>query len=407
MTFQYKERIKYRSLFGGLVFSLFFIFAMIYAIINFNTFINRNSMNLVYNEGYREIADEINFKDYQLGFGVGLDIGSPEITTNLYKYFNISINEVTLAKQEGKTSKIKKNLKLNKCTYEDFYNKVNISFDTLGLKYYYCPELLNSSLKGMWSEDIYRYYELIVSLNEDYWINNITDAQKLFSIYEIKINIYYLENSIWVYDLDKPIKKFINNWFTVLDWRFIKKANMDFMKFNFISDSNILFREDLSEEYLVLGSTTEYFNDLGENRFTAKPKDFNIFNKVYFRSSPNFRLIKRVYMKITEYLANMSSILSSILLVLYLIVTRLNIFKSQQSVLKKILRFKENLSEKQRDSYVYFREKFIHDSKFKKVFIYTFINIVIYCIIIYIFIKNLLKILKNLRKKIIVVMKTL
>jgi hypothetical protein len=362
MTFQYKDKIKYRSLFGGLVFTLFFIFAVIYAIINFNTFINRNTMNLVYNEGYKEIADEINFQDYELGFGVGLDIGSPEITPILYKYLNISVNEVTLLKQVGKTSKNKKNLNMKICAYEDFYNKVNNSFDILGLKNYYCPELFNSSLKGMWSEDIFRYYEVIVSLNQDYY-NNVTEAQILFSLYEIKINIYYLENSIWVYDYEKPVQKFINNWFTVLDWRFIKKANMDFMKFNFISDSNILFREDISQEYLVLGSTTEYFNDLGENRFTTRPRDFNVFNKVYFRSSPNFRLIKRVYMKITEYLANMSSILSTILLVLYVIVTRLNIFKAQQSVLKKILRFKENLSEKQRDSYVYMKEKFIHDSK--------------------------------------------
>ena len=68
-------------------------------------------------------------------------------------------------------------------------------------------------------------------------------------------------------------------------------------------------------------------------------------------------MIQRIYMKFTEYLAQMSSILSSLLLILYVIVTMINTFNAQQSIMKRIIKFRENIHYKKRDSLNYLREK--------------------------------------------------
>ena len=138
---------------------------------------------------------------------------------------------------------------------------------------------------------------------------------------------------------------------------------MDFMNMTWTSDANMLFKEDNSKDYIILDSYIEYFSDLGSDRVANKVRDYNTFVKVYIRSSPKMRVIKRVYTKLTEYLAQMSSILSTFLLILYVIVTYLNLFKARQSIMKKIMKFKENMSHKKNDSILYLRDKFSNAGK--------------------------------------------
>jgi hypothetical protein len=368
LNFQYDNKQKFRSVFGGVTFFCFFVFAMTFTFLNFKNFSNRTMMNLVFNENYSEKAPEIRPLDYSMQYAVGLEVGNPSKLPLLYQYIDIHFISVTLQKINGTVIKSKKLLNMTKCTKELFFNINEAGFNSLGLQNYFCPDLTNFSIQGIWTEEIFKYFEFVTFLKPEIYTNNnltlLNEARKLFIDYEIKSSLYYIDTSITVSDYSNPINKFFNSIFIVCDWRFFKKMNLDYMYLKFISDSDMLFRDEVTfnKDFVVLDSLMEYFGDINEDRFTKstnpRPRDFDTFSKLYIRSSPKSRLTKRVYMKLTEYLANMSSILSSLLLILFLIVARLNLFKAQQSIMQKVLRFKENLEVDSKDSIKYMRHKF-------------------------------------------------
>ena len=70
----------------------------------------------------------------------------------------------------------------------------------------------------------------------------------------------------------------------------------------------------------------------------------------------------------------MSSILSSSLLILYGVVKYINLFKAQQSIMKKVLKYKDNINEKKHSSILYLKDKFMNiESNFIS-FIYLLIR---------------------------------
>jgi hypothetical protein len=357
LNFQYKDQQKYRSIFGGVVFILFFGFSLTYMLINFQNFIDRKIMNLVYNEGFKEYAPEINFDNYTIKFAVGLDVGDPTLLPNLYKYLQIEFVSIATEKTNGVLKKTKTPIPLQPCNYSHFYNSFNSTFDSLGLSSLFCPDLRNVSVKGIYTDDEFNYFVFTVSLKKQ-WHDNTQEARKFFTDYEIKSIIYYIDTSISVWDYAKPIQNYLNNKFLTVDWQFFKKLNMDFMTLGFSSDDNILFRDEQSKDLAVIDTYEQYFDHISEDRMITKQRDYNSFSKIFIRSSTKNKVIKRVYMKITEYLANMSSILSSVLLIFYVIVSHLNNFKAKQSIIKKILNYKENISLKNKDAMIHLKNKF-------------------------------------------------
>jgi hypothetical protein len=359
LNFQFNNHEKYRSVFGGFVFITYFLFAISYIMLNFQNFINRKTMNLVFNEGYQEMAPEINFNNYTVEFAVGLTTGDPSKFSILYKYFEISFNAVVMSRKNGTTIKTKTSIPLVTCQPKMFYDLVNTSFTALGINSYFCPNISNVSVQGIYTEDVFKYFEFITTLKKEYY-SNTTDVKNLFLTDEIQANFFYIDTSFSVYNYSQPIQNFLNNKFVSLDFGYYKKINLDFMEMTWISDANILFQEGDSSYYVVLDNFQEYFSNLGVDRFEKKVRDYQIFSKIYIRSSTRTRLIKRVYTKVTEYLAQMSSILSSSLLILYVIVTYLNLFKAQQSIMKKIMKFKENMNIKKGESILYLKNKFMN-----------------------------------------------
>lgn len=361
LNFKFNNHEKYRSVFGGFVFITYFLFAISYIMLNFQNFINRKTMNLVFNEGYQEKAPEINFSNYTVEFALGLTTRDPAKFSLLYKYFDISFNAVSIVKNNGTATTNKTLIPLVSCKQDMFYNLVNNSFSTLGINNFFCPNISKISVQGIYTESVFKYFEFITSLKKEFYPNT-TDVKNLFMTDEIQANFFYIDTSFSAYNYSQPIQYFLNNKFVTLDFGFFKKVNLDFMEMTWISDANILFQEGDSSYYVVLDTFQEYFSNLGLDRFEKKVRDYQFFSKIYIRSSTRTRLIKRVYTKITEYLAEMSSILSSTLLILYVIVSYLNLFKAQQSIMKKIMKFKENINIKNGESISYLKNKFMNIS---------------------------------------------
>ncbi len=153
VNFQFKNGETYNSVFGAIIFIVFALFSVVYLTINFVYFVNREWMNLVFNEGFRDKAPQINFANYSMAFAIGLDVGDPSVSSKIYDYIEMAFTAVTLTKSNGVVSKIKKNIPIEPCNYSSFFNQHNKTFDVVGLKNYFCPDLSNSTVEGMLTDN--------------------------------------------------------------------------------------------------------------------------------------------------------------------------------------------------------------------------------------------------------------
>ena len=115
---------------------------------------------------------------------------------------------------------------------------------------------------------------------------------------------------------------------------------------SFDSYENYLFDSYHRKYYIGFSQTEQYDTEKGYDRFTAKPIDYALFGKLYIRSALERTLIQRKYMKLTEFAANMSAILSEILLILFVSVRYINRFYSQQSIITSLFQFKDETKER-------------------------------------------------------------
>lgn len=357
LNFQYKNNKQYQSAVGGFVYLFFIALALIYLLINFRDFVSRSNFTLVYNEGVNFVAPNISFTKMKIGVAVGLRTDDWNFTKSLYKYFDIGFGGVILKKENGVVKKSRVKMNLLPCTYDNFYNNSNDLFDQLDLSNYFCPTIDDFEVQGIYTEDLFKYMEFYVQINPNYY--NATDMfKKLFEANEIKAEVYYLDSSIFAYDYQKPIRQFLNSQFNYLDFRLYKKTNLDFSEWIFASDDNLIIPNDEEERVFSLGGVSDFFTDIGEDRLIKKTRDFNALTKMYIRSTTSFTQLRRVYMKVPQYLADMSGLLSFIMIILFFVMNSINTFKAEQSIINKIFKFKEDLSNKNIEKINYLKEKF-------------------------------------------------
>ena len=96
-------------------------------------------------------------------------------------------------------------LSTHNCTYEDFYNQYNDSVDYLGLKEFQCLDDYNQKLEGIYSYQIFSYYEFSVSAK------STTDKiEKYLNANNCKLQMYYADITFDLNNYKEPIKPFLN-----------------------------------------------------------------------------------------------------------------------------------------------------------------------------------------------------
>ena len=96
----------------------------------------------------------------------------------------------------------------------------------------------------------------------------------------------------------------------------------------FMTDKNYFFNNYNIEYYIGFSMVTFFSLFKGNNRLEKKPDAYDQLAKFFLRDDNGINIISRKYMKFTEFLANISSLISETLLFLYLyiIVLRINKF---------------------------------------------------------------------------------
>ena len=344
LSFRYKNDDIFSTSFGGFITILFGIISLSLGIYYFIPFINRKNYTLVYYSMKLPTTDKIKLSDSKATFALGLEC-KPDTKKNItaedllqlqYKFFIYSKSS------NGTRSKVGETLATHKCTYADFYNEYNDTFDILNLQNLECLDKKNHVIEGIFTDETFSYYEFTVLTKAD-----TKENSDLIDYYlkenDCKFVLYYTDISFDLDNYKAPIKPFINQIFIQLDPTLFLKMNTYFMNQYFRDDDYLIFNFDEEKPITrTLYSREElYWTYKGLDRNTLKPSGYKNYMKLYIRADTAKTEIKRKYQKLMEFYADASSLLIAIYEIIAIILTFVNKFYENYSISKKLFLFKE------------------------------------------------------------------
>ena len=343
LTFRYKKNDKYSTSLGGLTIIIFIILAIAFGVYYFIPFVKRQNLSIIYYTMNIPKTEQIKFKDSKAAFAIGFDCqknGRLKVE-DVFKLDAVFANYVK--EMDGTYHKDKYPQTTHNCEYEDFYNNYNSSFDYLNLKNYQCLDNNKHIIEGIYADKIFSYYEFSVAAinNSDETFNNIDEY--LFEN-DCKLQLVFTDITIDLSNYKEPIKPFLNSFFIQLNPTLFIKRNVFYMNQYLYDDDSLIAvfnSEEKPEQTKTLFSRyEEYSLYIGLDREITRPADYKNYAKIYMRSDLKKTEIRRTYQKITEFYADASSILVGIYEFLIIIISIINNFYAENSIVKKLFIFK-------------------------------------------------------------------
>ena len=100
----------------------------------------------------------------------------------------------------------------------------------------------------------------------------------------------------------------------------------------------------------------------GLDRFEKLPQDYDKAAKYFIRVDSGEYVVIRKYMKFSEFLANVSSVISELLLFIYIIMYRINTFYSKENVMTHIFQFRDSKKEQNKKLIKKLKQNFAYDT---------------------------------------------
>ena len=342
-SFKYKNGDKYSTSFGGFIFLAFCSVVLTAGIYQFIPFINRKNYSLVYYSMKLPTAERIKLKESKAAFAIGFDCREGANGIKAEDILQLKLNYLIYKKySDGTRKKFPEPLTSHKCTYADFYNQYNFTFDLLNLKTFECLDNTDHVIEGIYTDEIFSYYEFSVSTKEDSE-ENFNRIDEYLTTNDCKVVIYYTDITFDLGDYKEPIKPFLSEIFIQLNPILFLKMNAYFMNQYFADDDYLLFNLEESKPITrTLYSREEVYSLYkGLNRYSSKPTDYQSYMKIYIRADTKKTEVKRRYKKLMEFYADASSLLIGLYQILFFIITFINNFYAEHSLSKKLFLFKE------------------------------------------------------------------
>ena len=342
-NFHYKTKEKYTSFSGGIVFLIYLIMALIFVLINFKALLNRENMSIISYRVYKPSTDSINFKNYSLMHAFGIKCSKLDIGKE-YEYFKLSVNKVKLTQNDGIVKYDKTPINYSYCTKKHFFNKFNESIDEYGLNQRFCFDDDNITIRGLYTDEIYQYIELTVSMTK----TNEEDYETYYNLLttnDCTFQLYHIDYGIDINNFNNPITPYLRQEFLKLSPIDFNKMEIYYLTQRFMTDKNYFFNSYNIEYYTAYSMFTSFSLFKGNDRFKKKPDAYEQLAKFFLRADNGINVISRKYMKFTEFLANVSSLISGIYLFLFLFMGRINKFYAKERLMTKNFKFKDDKNE--------------------------------------------------------------
>ena len=234
-NFKYKTKNKYSTPLGGFILLLFCILSLTFGIYYFMPFLNRKNLSIIYYTMNIPQTETIRLKDSKAIFAIGFDCDD-KTDLKAMDVFSLEARYILYIKNmQGNYDKDKTLLSYHNCTYADFYNNYNISFDYLNLKKYYCLDNYDHGIEGIYSDQIFSYYEFsLIAKNHTKYIEEYLNSN------DCKLQMYYTDITIDLHNYKEPVKPFLNSFFIQLSPILFIKRNIYFMNQYLYDDDALL-----------------------------------------------------------------------------------------------------------------------------------------------------------------------
>jgi len=342
-SFKFQEEGTYTTSLGGFFFISFCIMVLIVGIYYCIPFLNRKNFSIIYYSMNMANTDQIKLDESKAAFAVGLNCYDDEDGTKAEDLLKLDINYYTHKKtREGKTNKTGVLLSTHNCNYGDFYNSYNESFDLINMDNFQCLDKTDNVIEGIYTDEIFSYYEFTVSAKKDS-VENFDKIDRYLTRNDCRLQLYYTDISIDFDDYKDPIKPYINGLFVQLNPTLFKKMNTYFMNQYFENDNFLIFvfEDGKSETKTLFSRTEEYSLYRGLDRGVKKPYDYMNYARIYIRADTKKTEIKRRYQKVMEFYADASSLLVALFYILVIVFDYIDSFYAEHSLTKKLFFFKD------------------------------------------------------------------
>jgi hypothetical protein len=344
--FSINGKEKFRSSAGGFGTIIMFLLFFIYAAINFVSFIKREHLTSTYAETYLTQSPEVNFNSSSFSLAVNLvynDDSSPadEDFKDYLKMDFIHRHNIRSQSDPGQFQTISTTLQKNKCNFSDFQGISEEMFRDNSLQIYSCPDFKNLSLTGFNTEDVFSYMTLKVSLLE----SAFQDMDKLYNKLlqtPIKLFLIYKDTALDLNNYGNPVQKYLIFQSIWIDLSMKKMENFRISELEFSSDENY-FLESPKKYNLIKKDQSEPTSISFKDRSQTKISRYrNVLVDVYFEISRKKIFWSRSYMKISNYLADMLSIMNTLIFIFSILFKYINEIGGNLSILNKTTISREN-----------------------------------------------------------------
>ena len=358
-TFHYNHEEKFRSFVGGLIFLVYLLLSLLFILLNFDGFISRKNISLIYYD--RRIATPyfLNFKNYSNNLAFGLNCDNEYGTNNLDKYLDLNLSFVEQVRTNNQIIRNRSVINYHKCKEEDFDESFTEFFRQNRLNSLNCMNDTSKSISGFYTDTYFNYYEFTV-LTKDNSSELYKNLSDILLNYECRFEMYYGDTTVNVYDFKNPVKTYLNQRYNILLPDSLLKYNYFFKQISFKSYDNLLIDKYNFNNYMGFSRTEEYRQLKSLDRFNKSYINFNIMAKIFLRSDNIDRIVQRNYEKFTQFMAQLSTVLSICFLIFYTLIGKLNNYFSNFVIMKALFNYdlkkKEklllNFTEKKNKNYI-------------------------------------------------------
>ena len=343
-SFKHKNNEKYNSSLGGFIFFLFILLVLVVGIYYFIPFYNRKNFSLIYYSMNMPVTDTIKLSESKANFAIGLACPLEQKTQVSGKdLFDLQLTYIVYTTdRNGIKTKSRQSLTTHLCNYADFYNNFNDTFDFMKLNQFECLDKKDNSIQGIYTDEVFRYYEFSVVAKNDS-IDLFRTIDKYLTEQDCRLELYYTDVTIDFDNYKEPIKPYINSVFIQLNPTLFLKMNVYFKNQYFNNDNFLLFVFDEAEStiHTSFSRIEEYSLYKGLDRGVEQPHNNMKYANLFIRADTTKTTIKRKYQKVMEFYADASSILIALFEVLYIIFCFVNRFYADHSLSKQIFFFKD------------------------------------------------------------------
>ena len=359
-TFRYKDEDKHSTVLGGIIFIIFSVVSLVYAIYNFIPFYHKEVFSLQYYTMNLNNTEEIKLAESPTAFGVGFsDENKNQTLYNISDLLEIKFKFKNVTKNNQNKTDINETIDYHPCNFNDFHNLHKKAFEELNISNFKClsrKDLVSPS--GIYTDEVFSYF--VISVESKYKDNDTHN--QLINDYLIandcKLQFYYTDITININNLENPFSSFLNSMFLQLNPTLIQKKNIFFMNYHLYDDNKLLHINRNEEKPTIktgLSRVEDYavFKDL--NRTFKKVVDYEAYAKMYIRVDNKRIEIKRRYQDLMEFYADTSSLLLSIFWILSKIFAYYDRIKANHSISKKLFYF-EGIKKNKFDEFRVFKK---------------------------------------------------